>query len=48
MTFVAERVGHGDNAPRAANGGSSRQNGVITPDLAVRRLTPVECERLMG
>ena len=30
------------------NGGSSRQNGVITPDLAVRRLTPVECERLMG
>lgn len=36
------------NALRAGNGGSSRQNGVITPDLAVRRLTPVECERLMG
>ena len=36
------------NALRAGNGGSSRQNGVITPDLAMRRLTPVECERLMG
>lgn len=36
------------NALRAGNGSSSRQNGVITPDLAMRRLTPVECERLMG
>ena len=36
------------NALRAGDGGSSRQNGVLTPDLAVRRLTPRECERLMG
>jgi DNA (cytosine-5)-methyltransferase 1 len=43
-------VGSADvyNALRAGNGGSSRQNGVLTPDLCVRRLTPVECERLMG
>lgn len=36
------------NALRAGDGGSSRQNGVITADMAVRRLLPVECERLMG
>lgn len=36
------------NALRAGNGGSSRANTVLTPTLAVRRLTPVECERLMG
>ena len=36
------------NTLRAGDGGSSRQNGVLTPDLAVRRLTPRECERLMG
>lgn len=36
------------NALRAGDGGSSRQNGVLTPELAVRRLTPRECERLMG
>jgi len=24
------------------------QHGVMTPDLALRRLTPLECERLMG
>lgn len=29
-------------------GGSSRANGVLTPTLAVRRLTPIECERLMA
>ena len=33
---------------RAGDGGSSRGNTVFTPDLAVRRLTPRECERLMG
>lgn len=36
------------NSLRAGDGGSSRQNAVIAPDLAVRRLTPVECERLQG
>jgi site-specific DNA-cytosine methylase len=36
------------NALRAGNGGSSLGGKVLTPDLAVRRLTPVECERLMG
>lgn len=36
------------NALRAGDGGSSRQNGVLTPGLAVRRLTPIECERLMS
>ena len=33
---------------RAGDGGSSRGNTVFTPELAVRRLTPRECERLMG
>ena len=36
------------NALRASDGGSSRQNAVLTPDLGVRRLTPTECLRLMG
>lgn len=36
------------NALRAGDGGSSRQNAILTPELVVRRLTPVECERLMG
>jgi DNA (cytosine-5)-methyltransferase 1 len=36
------------NSLRAGDGGSSRQNALLTPDLAVRRLTPRECERLMG
>lgn len=36
------------NALRAGDGGSSRANALLTPDLAVRRLTPRECERLMG
>lgn len=36
------------NALRAGNGGLSRQNAVRTTELAVRRLTPRECERLMG
>lgn len=31
------------------NGGDSRATvATVTPDLAVRRLTPRECERLMG
>lgn len=36
------------NTLRAGDGGSSRSQQVLTPDLAVRRLTPTECERLMG
>lgn len=36
------------NALRAGNGGSSRSNTILTPQMAVRRLTPIECERLMG
>lgn len=36
------------NTLRAGNGGSSRSNTVLTPQLAVRRLMPVECERLMS
>jgi DNA (cytosine-5)-methyltransferase 1 len=28
--------------------GTKQSTGVVTPDLAVRRLTPIECERLMG
>ncbi len=36
------------NTLRAGDGGSSRQQQVLTPELAVRRLTPRECERLMG
>lgn len=36
------------NTLRAANGGSSLANQVLTPELAVRRLTPRECERLMS
>jgi DNA (cytosine-5)-methyltransferase 1 len=36
------------NSLRAGDGGSSRQNAVLTPDVGVRRLTPRECERLMG
>lgn len=35
------------NALRAGDGGSSRLNQVMV-DMAVRRLTPVECERLQG
>jgi DNA (cytosine-5)-methyltransferase 1 len=34
-----------DLAPTLDTGG---QHGVATPELAVRRLTPLECERLMG
>jgi len=36
------------NALRAGDGGSSRSQAVFTPEMAVRRLTPRECERLMG
>ena len=31
-----------------ANYGSRRHNGVLYPEMAVRRLMPVECERLQG
>ncbi|MGN5375820.1 DNA cytosine methyltransferase [Sphingomonas hankookensis] len=31
-----------------ANYGPRRHNGVLYPDMAVRRLMPVECERLQG
>ena len=33
---------------RAGASGTNQTPTVMTPDLAVRRLTPVECERLMG
>jgi len=36
------------NSLRAGEGGSSLLNAVLTTEPAVRRLTPVECERLMG
>ena len=36
------------NALKAGDGGSSRQQTVLTPASAVRRLTPRECERLQG
>ena len=36
------------NSLRAGDGSSSRQQALITPDYAVRRLTPLECERLQG
>lgn len=36
------------NALRAGDGGSSRGNWALTPQMAVRRLTPTECERLQG
>lgn len=29
-------------------GGRTQENRVVTPTMAVRRLTPLECERLMG
>ena len=43
-------VGEADlyNALKAGDGGSSRQQTVLTPGTAVRRLTPRECERLQG
>lgn len=31
-----------------ANKGSRRQEGILLPDMVVRRLTPKECERLQG
>lgn len=36
------------NALRAGDGGSSRHQQILTPELAVRRLTPLECLRLQG
>lgn len=36
------------NALRAGDGGSSRGNWALTPQMAVRRLTPTECLRLQG
>jgi len=36
------------NALKAGDGGSSRQQTVLTQTSAVRRLTPRECERLQG
>jgi DNA (cytosine-5)-methyltransferase 1 len=34
------------NAP--ASGGRRHEMNLVTPTMAVRRLTPLECERLMG
>jgi DNA (cytosine-5)-methyltransferase 1 len=39
---------HETAAIRAASGGSSRSYLAAAPDWVVRRLTPVECERLQG
>ena len=36
------------NALRSGTGGSSRSAAIFAPGMAVRRLTPRECERLMG
>ena len=36
------------NTLRAGDDRSSHQNEVLTPNLAVRRLTPQEYEQLMG
>jgi DNA-cytosine methyltransferase len=41
------RIGE-THATLDANNGPRRHNGAITADLRVRRLTPTECERLMG
>jgi DNA (cytosine-5)-methyltransferase 1 len=45
-------IAHDDVAPTLAHSsnshGGNHQPKVMTPDLAVRRLTPTECERLMG
>jgi DNA (cytosine-5)-methyltransferase 1 len=47
---VEMEMGEADiyNALRAGDGGSSRQPEILTPQLAVRRLTPLECLRLQG
>jgi DNA (cytosine-5)-methyltransferase 1 len=45
---VLEMGEPGVYAALRAGDGEGRQNKVLTPDLAVRRLTPRECERLMG
>ena len=37
-----------DEVHHTLRSGTSQSTGVLTPDLAVRRLTPRECERLMG
>ena len=40
-----------DTMPALSNGGGKPGQGypaVLTPELVVRRLTPVECERLQG
>lgn len=46
----AMELGEADlyNTLRAGDGGSSRANEIATPQMAVRRLMPIECERLMG
>lgn len=35
-------------APTVAAANTGRVNGVLVPNMAVRRLTPIECERLQG
>jgi DNA (cytosine-5)-methyltransferase 1 len=44
-----ELTAHEDCAGTVQRGGQGgRHEGVMTPEMAVRRLTPVECERLQG
>jgi site-specific DNA-cytosine methylase len=38
----------GNQVHHALRAGTKQSTGVMTPTMAVRRLTPLECERLMG
>ena len=38
----------GGDTHHALRAGTKQSTGVLTPEMAVRRLTPLECERLMG
>ena len=40
--------GYGDGGDPSYTLDTTSQHGVMTPELILRRLTPVECERLMG
>ena len=43
---IAGPVAYALTAP--AGGGRTQERNIVTPSMAVRRLTPVECERLQG
>jgi site-specific DNA-cytosine methylase len=47
-TAVAEFNGTTSDIHHTLRAGTKQATGVLTTDLAVRRLTPTECERLMG